>query len=190
MSSQDVDVDISVVSSPEPSPRPDDHDSSRNEYQYSSQMQHQQQPLQQLQRHSAFNHSSDSRLSPPKTPPEQHCKTSTGPAYTSFSITSILSRSEPKKSPITPMPTLPLSNDVNGSAHDAAMISRWVHSYDAHSFQFACGRKIIIFNFRIIAICDRIPSLDEIIFYEKKNEDLICHPKKKILCVGLRIGYM
>lgn len=122
MSSQDVDVDISVVSSPEPSPRPEDHSTSRNEYQYSTQLQQQQQ--QQLQRHSAFNHSADSRLSPPKTPPEHHSKTSTGSAYTSFSITSILSRAEPKKGPITPMPTLPLTNDANGSVHDAAMISR------------------------------------------------------------------
>lgn len=110
MSSQDLDVDISVVSSPEPSPRPDDHNASRTEYHFST------------HNNSTFNHSSESRLSPPKTPPE-HGKNSGGSAYTSFSITSILSRNEPKKGPIAPMPTLPLP-DANGSVHDAAMISR------------------------------------------------------------------
>lgn len=121
MSSQDVDVDISVVSSPEPSPRPDDT-SSRNDY-YSSH--HHQNSL---------NHSIESRLSPPKTPPE-HGKTGGSP-YTSFSITSILSRNEPKKGPLVPMPTLP-SADANGGVHDAAMISRCV-ILDSKIFNF-CG---------------------------------------------------
>lgn len=104
MSSQDVDVDISVVSSPEPSPRPDDT-LSRNDY-----FSHHQ------------NHSIESRLSPPKSPPE-HGKTSGSP-YTSFSITSILSRSEPRKGPIVPLATLPLSDGTVGGSNDAAMISR------------------------------------------------------------------
>lgn len=108
MSSQDVDVDISVVSSPEPSPRPDD---TRNDY-YSH---HQ-------------NHSIESRLSPPKSPPE-HGKTSGSP-YTSFSITSILSRAEPRKGPIVPLPTLASSDGTVGGPHDAAMISRWAFQID------------------------------------------------------------
>lgn len=116
MSSQDLDVDISVVSSPEASPRPDDSTSSRTEYQYNNNNN-----TNNNNSHSTFNHGIDSRLSPPKTPPD-HGKTS-GSAYTSFSITSILSRNEPKKGPIMPMPTLPLT-DANGSVHDAAMISR------------------------------------------------------------------
>lgn len=116
MSSQDLDVDISVVSSPEPSPRPDDN-SSRHEFTFAhSTPQHQ----------SSYNNNNnniESRLSPPKISPEQG-KTSGGSAYTSFSITSILSRNEPKKNPITPMPTIPLHTDATGTVHDAAMLSR------------------------------------------------------------------
>lgn len=122
MSSQDLDVDISVVSSPEPSPRPDDSNTSRTEYQYNNNNNNTNNINNNNTSHSTFSHSVDSRLSPPKTPPDHGSKTS-GSAYTSFSITSILSRNEPKKGPITPMPTLPLT-DANGSVHDAAMISR------------------------------------------------------------------
>lgn len=110
MSSVDVDVDINVVSSPEPSPRSGDESIIRKDFQYSN-------------HHTTFNHSTESRLSPPKSPPE-HSKTSAGSAYTSFSISSILSRSDTKKGPLMPLPQLPLS-DSNGS-HDAAMLSRLV----------------------------------------------------------------
>lgn len=108
MSSVDVDVDINVVSSPEPSPRSGDESIMRKDFPYSN-------------HHTTFNHSTESRLSPPKSPPE-HSKTSAGSAYTSFSISSILSRSDTKKGPLMPLPQLPLS-DSNGS-HDAAMLSR------------------------------------------------------------------
>ncbi|XP_065095132.1 homeobox protein Hmx-like, partial [Ochlerotatus camptorhynchus] len=102
----------------------------------------------------SFSHSPESRLSPPKTPPstDPHLQSSGGqptlgktaatPGYTSFSISSILSRNEPcsKKGVITPIPSLPLSaaaaaaaavassngnGSINGatSPQDAAMLS-------------------------------------------------------------------
>lgn len=117
MSSQDIDVDISVVSSPEPSPRPDDRSPSHNDYYASSNNNH--------HHHHTLNHSIESRLSPPKTPPD--ASKSAGSPYTSFSITSILSRNEPKKGPVMPMATLPMV-DANGS-HDAAMLSRYIHCF-------------------------------------------------------------
>ncbi|XP_055617075.1 homeobox protein Hmx [Toxorhynchites rutilus septentrionalis] len=106
--------------------------------------------------HTCYSHSPESRLSPPKTPPSTDMplsqsvgsqqmtvgKTSTTPGYTSFSISSILSRNEPtvKKGVgvIAPIPSLPLSaaaaavavaSSNGGSAgmtspQDAAMLSR------------------------------------------------------------------
>ncbi|XP_058839780.1 homeobox protein Hmx [Topomyia yanbarensis] len=103
----------------------------------------------------SFSHSPESQLSPPKTPPptdhHQHSlegsptvgKTSATPGYTSFSISSILSRHEPNSKKgvgvIAPIPSLPLSaaaaaaaaavvsSNGNGGAtspQDAAMLSR------------------------------------------------------------------
>ncbi|XP_021705176.1 homeobox protein Hmx [Aedes aegypti] len=104
----------------------------------------------------SFSHSPESRLSPPKTPPstDSHSqpgvggqptlgKTAATPGYTSFSISSILSRNEPssKKGVIAPIPSLPLSaaaaaaaavassngnGNVNGAAspQDVTMLSR------------------------------------------------------------------
>ena len=128
MSSQDVDIDVSVVSSPEGSPR--GHSSSNN---LNSSNTDDEQTRTEFHHHitahhtNGFNHSVESRLSPPKTPPEQQPgKTNTNSGYTSFSISSILSRNEPKtKGVITPIPSLPHcgTNGLNGP-QDAAMLSR------------------------------------------------------------------
>lgn len=129
-SSPELDADINVVSSPEPSPQGHDNFSSISHFH----------PL----------HHHDSRLSPPRSPKVQPPTSSLSPlpattteqnnnsnsannnnkstinnGYTSFSISSILSRSEPsKKLPqsvlVAPIPHLPQP----GGPQDAAMLSR------------------------------------------------------------------
>lgn len=86
-----------------------------------------------------INSDINSRLSPPKTPPETNnnsisskSATSVGltptSGYTSFSISSILSRNDSptsKKSQIiSPLPMLPLTNGT--APQDAAMLTRYV----------------------------------------------------------------
>lgn len=109
MSSHDGDVDISVVSSPESSPhhvRDESPIRMENRYHHTTN----------------FHHSNESRLSSPKTSPEQGKTTGGGTGYTSFSISSILSRNEPKKGPLIPLPTLPQPGV--GGPQDAAMLTR------------------------------------------------------------------
>ena len=110
MSSVDVDVDINVVSSPEPSPRSEDNNISRNDYQFTANP------------HTTFNHSTENRLSPPKSPSNEHNNIKTSSTYTSFSISSILNRAEPKKGHASHLLTsIPMPDS---STHDAAMLSR------------------------------------------------------------------
>lgn len=74
------------------------------------------------------------RLSPPKTPPETNnnnisktTMSSTNSGYTSFSISSILSRNDSPNSKknhiLAPLPTLP-AHFTNGGQQDAAMLTR------------------------------------------------------------------
>lgn len=137
-SSNDGDVDISVVSSPESSPiRPNRDDSPLRNDQSSNGAgyHHHHHHLHHISHHHStnYNHSVESRLSPPpsKSPPPNSSspehggggKTSANSGYTSFSISSILSRNEPvKKGPIVPLPTLP--HTAVGGPQDAAMLTR------------------------------------------------------------------
>lgn len=119
---QDLDIDVNVVSSPEPSLCGQEDEEIRNDHtNLNPNLHHYNNNLSNT---NSFHHSTESRLSPPKTPPEQQCKTS-GTSYTSFSISSILSRNEPsKKSIVTPLPTLPQIVSNNNGPQDAAMLSR------------------------------------------------------------------
>lgn len=130
-SSPEHEADINVVSSPEPSPQGHDSGFSLNHF------------------HS-LSHHHELRLSPPRSPKVQTPASSLSPSpaaeqnnnsnsannnnkstinngYTSFSISSILSRSEPsKKLPqsllVAPIPHLPQPGV--GGPQDAAMLSR------------------------------------------------------------------
>lgn len=131
MSSLDVDVDINVVSSPEPSPRSDERVPSRNEYHFINHHHHHHNPHTFNNNNNNINNNSqstESRLSPPpKSSPEHSNGKTSASAYTSFSITSILSRAEPKKGSLTaplPMPLTDLNGGSIGTTHDAAMLSR------------------------------------------------------------------
>jgi hypothetical protein len=86
-----------------------------------------------LNNNSNHINSETSRLSPPKTPPETNnnsisSKSATTPTsgYTSFSISSILSRNDSptskKNQIISPLPMLPLTNGT--APQDAAMLTR------------------------------------------------------------------
>lgn len=115
MSIHGHDEDIDVVSSPEPSPR---HSSESQERLTST-------PIQS--RSPAFDRTANERasVSPAKTESSDQGKTNA--AFTSFSINSILSRSETKRDELINTPFLPNAplTDPN-SLQDAAMISRWV----------------------------------------------------------------
>lgn len=113
MSIHEHDEDIDVVSSPEPSPR---HSSESQERLTST-------PIQS--RSPAFDRCANDRasVSPAKTESSDQGKTNAG--FTSFSINSILSRSEAKKDEMinTPFGPNPQLADPH-SLQDAAMISR------------------------------------------------------------------
>lgn len=112
MSIDEHDEDIDVVSSPEPSP----HHSSESRERLTSTPIHNRSPI--------FDRSSNERasVSPAKTESDQG-KTNAG--FTSFSINSILSRSETKKDELINTPFLPNAQLTDPSSlQDAAMISR------------------------------------------------------------------
>lgn len=113
MSIHGHDEDIDVVSSPEPSPR----HSSESQERFTST------PIQS--RSPAFDRSASERasVSPAKTESSDQGKTNAG--FTSFSINSILSRSETKKDELINTPFLPNAPLTDPSSlQDAAMISR------------------------------------------------------------------
>lgn len=121
MSSQDPDIDINVVSSPEHSPQPDTN--GRIKYQSANLT-----PTSSMPGRILINTMSDaSRLSPSKTPPD-HGKMSGNSAagYTSFTISSILSRNDPKKDSLLAAANMPFVDASGSTVHDAAMISRYV----------------------------------------------------------------
>lgn len=120
MSSQDPDIDINVVSSPEHSPQPD-YNPTHIKYQTSTSTN-----ATSMANRVLINTMSDSsRLSPARTPPDNG-KMSANSGYTSFTISSILSRNDPKKDSLTSVTNLPFVDASGTSVHDAAMISRYV----------------------------------------------------------------
>lgn len=121
MSSQDPDIDINVVSSPENSPQPE-YNMTRIKFQSSTSTI----PTTMSNRVMINAMSDSSRLSPAEMPAD-NSKSSANSGYTSFTISNILSRNDPKKDLITSANNLPFI-DANGSTvHDAAMISRYVN---------------------------------------------------------------
>lgn len=117
MSSQDADVDVNVVSSPEHSPQPD-YTANRSKFQSVTTAA----PTAMSNRVLINTISDSSRLSPAKTPPDS-CKTPGNSGYTSFTISNILSRNDPKKDLLL-SPNLPFMDASGGTVHDAAMLSR------------------------------------------------------------------
>lgn len=115
MSIHEHDEDIDVVSSPEPSPN---HSSESRERLTST-------PIQN--RSPAFERNLNERasVSPAKTESTSSDQGKTNAGFTSFSINSILNRSESKKDEMINMPFLPNAqlSDPN-SLQDAAMMSR------------------------------------------------------------------
>lgn len=118
MSSQDPDVDINVVSSPEHSPQPD-YNATRIKFQSVSSSA----PSSMTNRIMINTISDSSRLSPAEMPAD-NSKLSANSGYTSFTISNILSRNDPKKDSIMSTTNLPFIDANGGTVHDAAMISR------------------------------------------------------------------
>lgn len=120
MSSQDPDVDINVVSSPEQSPQPEYSTANTNFPAISTTM------TNTTANHVLINSISESsRLSLARTPPDNG-KISANSGYTSFTISSILSRSDNKKESVASANNLPFIDATGASVHEAAMISRYV----------------------------------------------------------------
>lgn len=113
MSIHEHDEDIDVVSSPEPSPR----DSNESRERLTST------PIQN--RSPAFDRSANERasVSPAKTESTTSDQSKTNAGFTSFSINSILSRSETRRDEMINTPFLSNATDPS-SLQDAAMISR------------------------------------------------------------------
>lgn len=120
MSSQDPDVDINVVSSPEHSPQPD-YNTSRIKFQLANTT-----PTTSMSNRMVINTITDSsRLSPSRTPPDNGKISGNSAGYTSFTISNILSRNDPKKDLLLSS-HLPFVDGSGGTIHDSAMISRYV----------------------------------------------------------------
>lgn len=119
MSSQDLDVDINVVSSPEHSPQPD-LNGSRIKFQSASSTA----ASTAMTNRIMINTISDSsRLSPAEMHAD-NSKMSGNSGYTSFTITNILSRNDPKKDCAALASNLPFIDANGATVHDAAMLSR------------------------------------------------------------------
>lgn len=121
MSSQDPDVDINVVSSPEQSPQPADYNSSRIKYQSVNTS-----ATTSMSNRMLINTISDSsRLSPSNTPPDNGKTSGNSAGYTSFTISNILSRNDPKRDSLLSS-NMAFIDGSGGTVHDAAMLSRYV----------------------------------------------------------------
>lgn len=120
MSSQDPDIDINVVSSPEHSPQLD-YNATRIKFQSGSSSV----PATMTNRLTINSVSDSSRLSPVEMPAD-NSKSSGNSGYTSFTISNILSRNDPKKDGISSTTNLSFIDTNGASVHDAAMISRYV----------------------------------------------------------------
>lgn len=119
MSSQDPDIDINVVSSPEHSPQPE-YNTTRIKFQSGTSTI----PTTMSNRIMINAMSDSSRLSPVEIPAE-NSKSSANSGYTSFTISNILSRNDPKKDLTTSAANLPFIDANGASVHDTAMISRY-----------------------------------------------------------------
>lgn len=119
MSSQDLDIDINVVSSPEHSPQPE-LNGTRIKFQSVPSTTT---PTSMTNRVMINTISESSRLSPAEMQGD-NSKTSGNSGYTSFTITNILSRNDPKKDSNLLATNLPFIDANGGTVHDAAMISR------------------------------------------------------------------
>lgn len=120
MSSQDLDIDINVVSSPEHSPQPDLNGGTRIKFQSATSTSV---PTSMTNRIMINTISESSRLSPAEMP--DNSKSSGNSGYTSFTITNILSRNDPKKDSAGALATnLPFIDANGATVHDAAMLSR------------------------------------------------------------------
>lgn len=120
MSSQDPDIDINVVSSPEHSPQPE-YSTTRIKFQSATSTT----PTTMSNRVMINAISDSSRLSPVEMPVD-NSKLSANSGYTSFTISNILSRNDPKKDLTTSATNLPFIDANGATVHDAAMISRYV----------------------------------------------------------------
>lgn len=121
MSSQDPDIDINVVSSPEHSPQPE-YNTTRIKYQSATSTI----PTTMSNRVMINPISDSSRLSPVEMPAD-NSKLSANSGYTSFTISNILSRNDPKKDLTTSATNLPFIDANGATVHDAAMISRYAN---------------------------------------------------------------
>lgn len=122
MSSQDLDIDINVVSSPEHSPQPDLNGGTRIKFQTVTSTAPP--PTSVTNRIMINTISESSRLSPPEIPTDNNSKSSANSGYTSFTITNILSRNDPKKDSAALATNLPFIDANGATVHDAAMLSR------------------------------------------------------------------
>lgn len=124
MSSQDLDIDINVVSSPEHSPQPE-LNGTRIKFQ-STTTSTATAPATTLTNRVMINTISESSRLSPVDGPNDNSKTSGSSGYTSFTITNILSRNDPKKDSTMLATNLPFIDANGATVHDAAMISRYV----------------------------------------------------------------
>lgn len=136
MSSQDLDVDINVVSSPEHSPQPD-YNATRIKFQSGAST-----ASTTMTNRVLINTVSDSsRLSPAEMPAD-NSKSSGNSGYTSFTISNILSRNDPKKDSMTSSTNLPFIDANGATVHDAAMISRYVTAFPIlNPIKNECNKK-------------------------------------------------
>lgn len=125
MSSQDPDIDINVVSSPEHSPQPTDYNAGRIKFQAVATSTP---TSSSMSNRILINTMSDaSRLSPSRTPPDNgKISGNSAAGYTSFTISNILSRNDPKKDSLLAAANMPFVDGSGTTVHDAAMISRYV----------------------------------------------------------------
>lgn len=123
MSSQDLDIDINVVSSPEHSPQPE-LNGTRIKFQSTTSTSTT--PATTVTNRVMINTISESSRLSPVDVPVDNSKTSGSSGYTSFTITNILSRNDPKKDSTMLATNLPFIDANGATVHDAAMLSRYV----------------------------------------------------------------
>lgn len=93
--------------------------------------------------------------------PADNSKLSANSGYTSFTISSILSRNDPKKDSITSSTNLPFIDANGGTVHDAAMLSRWVNY---RIFGYLFENEIFKNGWKKVLISMKIESNDTIIW--------------------------
>lgn len=126
MSSQDLDIDINVVSSPEHSPQPEINGT---RIKFQSIASTATTPATTVTNRVMINTISESSRLSPVDVPVDNSKTSGSSGYTSFTITNILSRNDPKKDSAMLATNLPFIDANGATVHDAAMLSRYVQCF-------------------------------------------------------------